>query len=109
MSNTLPEVPMQWIKGLVPTLNDKGFMFEVLDGFADEFIRMSGSPDDEVLDIGCAYGVATISALKMGARVTACDMDQRHLEILKSRTPEDTHSRLTVLLGTLTAIDLRDK
>lgn len=108
MTEAIPELPKQWIKGLVPTMNDKGFMFEVLDEFADEFIRMSGSPDDEVLDIGCAYGVATIPALRMGARVTACDMDQRHLDILSSRAPEETHSRLTLLTGTLPDIDLRD-
>ena len=57
MNEPLPEIPKQWIKGLVPTMNDKGFMFEVLDEYADEFIRLSGSSEDEALDIGCAYGV----------------------------------------------------
>ena len=108
MSKPIPEVPKQWIKGLVPTLNDKGFMFEVLDEYADEFIHMAETPDHELLDIGCAYGVATIPALGMGARVTACDMDQRHLDILKSRAPEASHGRLTLLTGTLPDIDLQD-
>ncbi len=68
MSDSLPEVPKQWIKGLVPTLNDKGFMFEVLDEYADEFIRQSAAAEDEALEIGCAYGIATIAALEAGCQ-----------------------------------------
>ncbi|MCP4001107.1 MAG: class I SAM-dependent methyltransferase [Gammaproteobacteria bacterium] len=108
MSEPTPELPKQWIKGLVPTMNDKGFMFEVLDEYADEFIRSSSTPDNEMLDIGCAYGVATIPALRKGARITACDMDRRHLDILKSRAPEDMHDRLTLFTGALPDIDLQD-
>ena len=85
----LPEIPKQWIKGLVPTLNDKGFMFEVLDEYADEFIRLAGEGDAEALELGCAYGVATIAALQAGARITASDMDQGHLDVLQSRVPEN--------------------
>jgi SAM-dependent methyltransferase len=106
MSNTLPEVPKQWIKGLVPTLNDKGFMFEVLDEYADEFIRQSATADDEALEIGCAYGIATIAALKAGARITACDMDERHLEVLRSRVSEELNKRLTLHTGVLPDIAL---
>ena len=92
----LPEIPKQWVQGLVPTMNDKGFMFEVLDEYADEFIRLSGASSDEALEVGCAYGVATIAALKAGATITACDMDQRHLDVLLSRAPEELHERLTL-------------
>jgi SAM-dependent methyltransferase len=106
MKDSLPEIPKQWIKGMVPTLNDKGFMFEVLDAIGEEFIRVAGESEDEVLDIGCAYGVTTIPALKAGARVTASDMDPGHLEILKSRTPEEALDRLTLITGLLPDIDL---
>lgn len=106
MSDTLPEIPKQWIKGLVPTMNDKGFMFEVLDDYAKEFIRVAATRDDEALDVGCAYGVATIAALKAGARVTACDMDERHLAVLKSRVPPELQDRVTLRTGTLPDIDL---
>ncbi|MGI9291416.1 MAG: class I SAM-dependent methyltransferase [Gammaproteobacteria bacterium] len=106
MSDSLPEIPKQWIKGLIPTMNDTGFMFEVLDEFADEFIRTSGASEDEALDLGCAYGVATIEALKTGARVTACDLDARHLQVLKSRAPEGSLNRLTLITGELPDIDL---
>jgi SAM-dependent methyltransferase len=106
MSDSLPEIPKQWIKGLVPTLNDKGFMFEVLDEYADEFIRQSAASDAEALDVGCAYGIATIAALEAGARVTACDMDKRHLDVLKSRVSEDLQQRLTLHTGMLPDIAL---
>jgi SAM-dependent methyltransferase len=108
MNDSLPELPKQWIKGLVPTLNDKGFMFEVLDEYADEFIRLSGSADSEALDIGCAYGIATLPALTLGASITACDMDQRHLDVLKSKAPADALERLSLRTGTLPDIDLQE-
>ena len=82
-ANTPPiELPTGWLKGLIPTMNDTGFMFEVLDDYALDFIRYSGECDSEVLELGCAYGVATIPALEAGAKVRACDIDQRQLDIL---------------------------
>jgi len=92
-----------------PTLNGTGFMFRILDEFADDFIAFAGQADGEVLDIGCAFGVATIAALKAGGKVTACDLDPRHLEILTGNTPEALRSRLTCIAGQLPDIDLRDE
>ncbi len=109
MSDSTPEIPKQWIKGLVPTMNDKGFMFEVLDEYADEFIRTAGASPHPSVDIGCAYGVATIAALQAGATITGCDMDQRHLDVLKSRVPEELLPNLTLQTGTLPDIDLPEE
>jgi SAM-dependent methyltransferase len=106
MAEKLPEIPKQWVNGLIPTMNDKGFMFEVLDEYADEFIRQAGASADESLELGCAYGIATIAALEAGARITGCDMDARHLEVLRSRVPEEHLERLTLQTGTLPDIDL---
>jgi SAM-dependent methyltransferase len=106
MNDSIPEIPKQWIKGLVPTLNDKGFMFEVLDEYADDFIQTAGASNDAALEIGCAYGVATIAALQAGATITACDMDQRHLDVLRSRIDDKLAERLTLQTGTLPDIDL---
>ena len=40
-ANTPPiELPTGWLKGLIPTMNDTGFMFEVLDDYALDFIRL---------------------------------------------------------------------
>jgi SAM-dependent methyltransferase len=106
MAKPLPELPKQWIKGLVPTMNDTGFMFEVLDEFVEDFIEYSGQIDDEVLDMGCAYGNSTIPALEGGAKVWACDLDERHLEILKSKTPEHLLPNLTCETAKLPDKDL---
>ena len=101
-----PDMPKQWVEGLVPTMNDKGFMFEVIDDYAEAFIEFAGNSTDEAAEIGCAYGIATIAALRAGARITACDMDERHLDVLKSRAPEALHHNLTLQPGTLPDIDL---
>lgn len=105
-SAALPKRPKQWVEGLVPTLNDKGFMFEVLDGFAEEFIGVAGNSPHESLELGCAYGVATLAALENGARITACDMEPGHLQVLESRVPGASRHRLTLVAGTLPDIDL---
>lgn len=102
----IPSMPRQWVKGLVPTMNDKGFMFEVLDRYAEEFIETAANSDRASLDIGCAYGVATLPALIRGARITACDMDIRHLQVLESRTPPQVRNHLTLVPGILPDIAL---
>lgn len=94
------------VPNMQPTMNGTGFMFKVLDEFANEFIEFAGQTDGEVLDIGCAYGVASIPALEGGGRVTACDLDPRHLEILTENTPPAARERLTTMTGQLPAIDL---
>lgn len=98
---TAPRIPKQWVKGLVPTMNDKGFMFEVLDGFAEEFIGVAGASPHESLELGCAYGVATLAALEHGARITACDMEPGHLQVLEAKVPPGLRDRLTLVAGTL--------
>jgi len=69
----LPESP---VEGLVPTMNNTGWMTVALDDVSAEFARYAGTVDGEVLDIGCAYGIATLEALDAGARVCACDRDR---------------------------------
>jgi len=101
-----PDMPRQWVEGLVPTMNDKGFMFEVLDEYADEFIAFAGASEFEAVEVGCAYGVASIAALRAGATISACDMDTRHLEVLQSRVPAALLDRLTLVTGKLPDIDL---
>jgi len=94
MASGKQQLPKGW-GGLIPTLNNTGFMFEVIDDFARDFIEYSGSIDDEVLEFGAAYGVAAIAALEAGGKVRACDIDERHLDILRSRTPDALLANLT--------------
>ena len=98
--------PKGWVDGMVPTMNGTGFMFERIDAYAEEFIEYAGSIDDEVLEMGCAYGVTTILALSAGAKVRACDLDERHIEILKSRVPEKLRKKLTCQQAKLPDADL---
>lgn len=105
--STQEQQPRKWnVPNMQPTLNGTGFMFKILDEFAEDFIEFAGQTDGEVLDIGCAYGVATIPALEGGGRVTACDLDPRHLAILTENTPESARERLTCMTGQLPSIDL---
>lgn len=92
---------------MVATLNDTGFMFEVRDRFADDFIRDAGSSGLPALEVGCAYGVSTIPALEAGAWITAADLDQRHLDILRSKVPPHLLPRLTLVQAALPAADFR--
>jgi SAM-dependent methyltransferase len=99
-----PELPPTHLPGAIPTLNETGFMLEALDQFAGQFVRDAATDGGEVLDIGCAYGVATLAALERGARVCACDMEPRHLELLEQRTPATDRARLRTVQGILPGV-----
>lgn len=88
-----------------PTLNDTGFMFKVLDDYARDFIEFAGATDDPVLEVGCAFGNVTIPALEAGANITACDLDQQHLDILLDKTPAGLRGNLECLQGQLPYVD----
>jgi len=98
----LPESP---VEGLVPTMNNTGWMTVALDEMSTEFARYAGTLDAEVLDIGCAYGIATLAALDAGARVCACDIEPRHLEVLEQRVDPEARGRLRCLVGVMPAVD----
>lgn len=100
-----PERPEPYIEGLVPTLNQRGFMAETLDVYSAHFVEFAGRIDAEVLDVGCAYGVATRAALENGARVLACDMEEGHLQILERETPRVLRERLHTAVGMLPDLD----
>jgi SAM-dependent methyltransferase len=97
--------PRPFIPGLVPTLNHRGFMSEWLDPFSARFAQHAALCRAPVLDMGCAYGIATRAALEAGATVHACDMDARHVAILAAETPPGLRARLTTSVGTLPDVD----
>lgn len=101
MSATLPSTSLP---GAVPTLNGRGFMLEALDEYADAFAQSAAAGSGESLDIGCAYGVATLAALQRGARICASDMEPQHLALLDQRTPVEQRARLRTLAGTLPTV-----
>jgi SAM-dependent methyltransferase len=94
--------------GMVATLNGTGFMFEVRDRFADAFIADAGrlgAAGTPSLEVGCAYGVATLPALEAGALITASDLDPRHLEILRGKVPRRLLRNLELVPGALPHLD----
>jgi SAM-dependent methyltransferase len=94
MNAKTPEMPSSTIPGLIPTLNNTGFMTEAMDPYSEEFAAYAGTLAREVLDIGCAYGIATLGALERGARVCAADIEPKHLQVLEGRIPAAQRSRL---------------
>ncbi len=103
--NLLPASP---VKGLIPTLNKTGWMTESLDDLSEDFAAYAGkigAKGVESLDIGCAYGVATLAALEHGARICACDMEPGHLDILRQRVPAGAADRFRCVTGAMPGVD----
>ena len=75
MSRPDLEMPEPSFGEMIPTLNQRGFMSATIDEYSKKFVEYAATTSDEVLDIGCAYGVATLAALEKGARVLAVDID----------------------------------
>ncbi len=100
--NVLPESP---VEGLIPTLNNTGWMTQALDEISEQFADYAGQADGEVLDVGCAYGIATLAALNNGASVCACDIEPKHLEILQQRVPQEQLPRFRTVAGALPNVD----
>jgi len=102
---TPTQMPKPFRKGLIPTLNNMGFMLERLDPYSELFVEHMARVGGGALDLGCAYGVATLAALERGAHVTACDIDPGHIEVLTHRCPAEFKSRLTCVVGAVPHVD----
>lgn len=93
------KMPLPEPNGFVVTLNQQGYMTSTVDVFMQSFIDFAGTINKPVVDIGAAYGVATIPALVKGATVIANDLDERHLLILRERVPETLKEKLSLYPG----------
>jgi len=91
--------------GMIPTKNRRGFMSGKLDYYSARFVDYAAECEGEVLDMGCAFGVATLAALERGARVLACDMEAEHLRILAEDAPDESRDRLRTAVGLLPDAD----
>lgn len=105
MSDAKAELPKSSVPGLVPTMNNMGWMTESLDTYSQAFVEYAGTIAGECLDIGCAYGVATLPALARGARVLGCDIEPRHLDVLAKRIPDSDRARFRSQPGAMPAVD----
>ncbi len=80
----------------VGTRNRTGWTSNVLNEVAEMFVEACG-PGVSALEIGAAYGVATLPALARGAKVLANDLDPVHLDRLWNECPPANRERLTLL------------
>lgn len=86
-------------ESLVVTLNKMGWMLEKPELYNDAFIDYAANVPGPCLEIGAAYGVSTLAALKKGARMIANDLSPDHLKILWAETPDDLKNNLTLMPG----------
>ncbi len=95
LSNNL-KMPLASESGLVQTLNyGGGFMLIHLDPISSKFIDFAKSCTYPILDIGSAFGVATIAALKNSScSIIADDIGVENLLILRNQTEEQDRKRL---------------
>jgi SAM-dependent methyltransferase len=85
--------------GFIHTLNKMGYMTSWVDPTSQAFVDFSPLAPGPVLDIGAAYGVATLAALHTGAQVIANDLEAQHLDILYERVPPHLRANLTLHPG----------
>lgn len=78
------------------TVNKKGFTYQ-LTSFGKAFVNFASTASHPVMDIGAAYGVASLPALLHGARVIAVDLDSNHLNVLEKSVDEPLRSRLLTM------------
>jgi precorrin-6B methylase 2 len=87
--------------GFVKTFNNTGYMTTYLDEFSRAWAISAQKANLPSADIGAAYGVATLEALKEGAsQIVAVDLDQGHLDVLEETAKElGLEKRLKTIAG----------
>lgn len=88
---SIPEVDP--LTGFHPTLNAMGGMSPVMDAFTESFVEFCDKVEYPVLDVGAAYGLASLAAAAKGATVWANDLEPRHLEIIREKAPKEASVR----------------
>ena len=81
------------------TFNKMGWSSEVPNEYSEAFVAYASDCTSPMLDIGAAFGTASIAALEAGATVDANDVEPRHLEVLQSRVRPQDLQRLKTIAG----------
>lgn len=79
---------------LFKTLNGMGHSIAELTEYSEAFLDFAPIASGPVLDIGAAFGVASLPALERGAEVIINDMAQEHLDVIASKMPDHLKSRV---------------
>lgn len=102
-----PQIPSPAEDGRIPVYNGDGYASPILYPLSKEFISFSSKIKYPVLDIGAAFGLASINALKKGATVICNDKEQKQLDYIshiKSITEEEK-KRLYLKQGSILEIN----
>lgn len=83
----------------IPTRNQTGWASNQLNEVSELFVQFCKQVDRPVLDIGAAFGAATLPALAAGATVIANDLDPTHLEEIARQSLPEHRLRLVLLPG----------
>ena len=102
-----PELPPPAEDGRIPVYNGDGYASPEPHPLSQEFVLFSSNSKYPVLDIGAAYGLISINALKNGATVICNEKEKKQLEYIchiKSITQEEK-KRLYLKHGSILEID----
>jgi polyketide synthase PksL len=84
----------------IPTRNQTGWASNQLNEVSELFVSYCREVTLPVLDIGAAFGIATLAALEAGtATVIANDLEPSHLAEIANAVPAAQASRLVLLPG----------
>ncbi len=96
----LPSTPMPKQRGdKVVTLNQQGFMRIELDQFSRQWIEEATKSSHPFLEIGAAYGQASVEAVENGALIIANDIEIKHLGVIRNRVNKKYHKNLYLNCG----------
>lgn len=84
---------------LIRTLNGMGHSIVNLTEYSQAFLDFAPKAPGPVLDIGAAFGVASLPALERGAEVIINDMAQEHLDAIAENMPDELKSRVHYCCG----------
>ena len=102
-----PELPPPAEDGRIPVYNGDGYASPEPHPLSQEFVLFASTTQYPVLDIGAAYGLTSINALKKGAKVICNEKEKKQLEYIchiKSITSEEK-KRLYLKHGSILEID----
>jgi chorismate-pyruvate lyase/SAM-dependent methyltransferase len=92
----------------VSTKNKKGFTYP-LTSFGKAFVNFAARSSHPVMDIGAAYGIATLPALLHGAHVIAVDVEAAHLAALRDSIDPSVALRLNTFQKRFPDFDMRSE
>jgi SAM-dependent methyltransferase len=84
-------------QGVIPTDNAMGIMTEEPSPAAEAFIELAARAGRPLLEIGAAYGNATLPALRAGGTVIANDLSASQLGVLASAARSEDRKRLVLM------------